>query len=320
MRVAVVGLGSAGCRHARLTMELGHEVIGYDPEARPDGISAAPSLEAALDGADAAIVASPSAMHAEHALAAIDAGLPTLVEKPLAVEAADARDVLTAAERSDRACGVAMNLRFHPGPLALKRLVEEGELGRVLFGRASYGYDLRRWRPGTDYRQSYSARAELGGGILADAIHEVDELLWLLGPADTVSAQLAKVSDLEIDVEDLALLELRFASGALGSLDLNFFEPRYRRSCLLAGSDAVAVWDWVRGTVEVSDGEGNVRELPAAAEPEEGYRAELEDFFAAAGGDGAPRTTIAEGLAAVEVVEAARRSSSEGRAVELRSG
>jgi predicted dehydrogenase len=317
MRVAVIGLGSAGSRHARIAAELGHEVTGYDPEAQPDGITAAPSLEAALGGAEAAIVASPSAMHAEHALAAIDAGIATLVEKPLAADAAAGREVLEAAERSGRPCGVAMNLRFHPGPLALKRLVEDGEIGRVLFARASFGYDLRRWRPGTDYRQSYSARADLGGGILADAIHEVDELLWLLGPAESVSAQLAHVSDLEVDVEDLALLELRFASGALGVLDLNFFEPSYRRSCLLAGTDAVAQWDWVRGTVEVRAGEEKVRELPVAAEAEDGYRAELEDFLTAAAEGGVPRTTIAEGLAAVEVVERARLASAEARSVEL---
>lgn len=320
MRVAVIGLGSAGSRHARLAAELGHEVTGYDPEVNPEGISSAPSLEAVLDGADAAIVASPSAMHAEHALAAIDAGIATLVEKPLAANAAAAREVVEAADRSGRPCGVAMNLRFHPGPLALKRLVDEGGLGRVLFARASFGYDLRRWRPGTDYRQSYSARAELGGGILADAIHEVDELLWLLGPADAVSAQLAHVSDLEVDVEDLALLELQFSSGALGALDLNFFEPSYRRSCLLAGSDAVAEWNWVRGTVEVRDGEGGLRELAVAAEAEDGYRAELEDFLEAVANGGVPRTTIAEGLAAVEIVEGARRSSSEGRSIELGPG
>jgi predicted dehydrogenase len=210
-----------------------------------------------------------------------------------------------------------MNLRFHPGPIELKHMMDDGELGRILLARASFGHDLRQWRPGTDYRRSYSARAELGGGILLDAIHEIDELLWLLGEARSVSAELAHVSDLEVDVEDAALATVAFASGALAALDLNFFEPAYRRSCLLVGSDAVAEWDWVRGSVVVRDADENRREIPCAAEAQDTYRAELADFFEAVEGDRQPVTTIADGVAAVEVVEAARRSAAEGQRVGL---
>lgn len=314
----MIGLGSAGHRHARLAAQLGHRVTGYDPEASPpDGVDSVDSLGAALVDAEAAVIASPSAMHAEHALAALEAGVPTLIEKPLATSGTDARRVLAAAQGTRLCCGMAMNLRFHAGPIALKRLVEEGELGRILFARACFGQDLRLWRPGTDYRQTYSARAALGGGILLDAIHEIDELLWLLGPARSVSAELAHASDLEIDVEDLALAAVGFESGALGALDLNFFEPAYRRSCLLVGLQAVADWDWVRGTVAVRYRNEKVSEFPAATDPEDAYRAELSDFIGAVEDDRLPRTTLAEGVAAVEVVEAAKRSAAEGRRIEL---
>jgi predicted dehydrogenase len=317
MKVAVIGLGSAGRRHATLALELGHEAVGFDPAADPPaGVSRAATLDEALAGAGAAVVASPSALHAEHATAALRAGLPTLVEKPLATSADDARAVAEAARRAGRPCGVAMNLRFHPGPVALRRLVEAGELGPVHLARASFGYDLRRWRPGTDYRRSYSAQAKLGGGILLDAIHELDELLWLLGPAAWVSAELAHLSDLEIDVEDTAVAMIGFASGALATLDLNFFEPAYRRGCLLAGANAVAEWDWARETVVVRAGEDR-RELPAGIDVQDTYRAELADFLEAAATGGRPRTTAEDGVAAVELVEAARRSAAEGRRVEL---
>jgi predicted dehydrogenase len=318
MRIAVIGLGSAGARHARLALELGHAVTGYDPEApHPPGVDGAGELEAALAGAEASVIASPSSMHAEHALAAIEAGVPVLIEKPLAIDAADGQRVLAAAEAAGVRCGMAMNLRFHPGPAALKRLVEESKLGRILFARASFGYDLRLWRPETDYREGYSAQAALGGGILLDAIHEVDELLWLLGTARSVTAELAHSSDLEIDVEDIALATIRFESGAFAALDVNFLEPAYRRSCLLVGSEAVAEWDWVRETVQVRDRHGNLEELPAPAGMEDAYRAELSDFLEAVAKDRPPRTTAAEGAAAVAIVEVAKRSAAEGRRVEL---
>ena len=145
-----------------------------------------------------------------------------------------------------------MNLRFHRGILGLRDLLPE--LGAVRFVRSSFGYDLRLWRPGTDYRESYSARAALGGGILLDAIHELDYLLWLLGPVASVSAELDRVSDLEIDVEDTALLSLRFESGVLGAVDLNFVEPAYRRQCVIVGSEAVASWDWTAAASQCADG------------------------------------------------------------------
>jgi predicted dehydrogenase len=318
MRVAVIGLGSAGGRHARLALELGHSLTGYDPEATPPpGVDASEGIEDALAGAEAAVIASPSSMHAEHALAALESGIPALIEKPLATDPADVKRVQAAAETAGVPCGMAMNLRFHPGPVALKRLVEEGKLGRIMFARASFGYDLRLWRPDTDYREGYSAQAALGGGILLDAIHEVDELLWLLGPAGSVTAELARASDLEIDVEDIALAAFRFDSGALAALDVNFLEPAYRRSCLLVGSEGVAEWVWVRETVEVRDRDGKVDELPAPAGMEDAYRAELTDFFDAVVEGRPPRTTPAEGAAAVAIVDAAKRSAAEGRRIEL---
>src|SRR5204862_732242 len=140
---------------------------------------------------------------------------------------------------------VAMNLRFHEPIVELKRLIDTEALGAVRLVEASFGYDLRLWRPQADYRTSYSARADLGGGIALDAIHEIDYLLWMLGPVDTVAGETGHLSTLEIDVEDTAAAVLRFRGGVLATVSLNFFEPVYRRGCVLVGDDAVAQWTWV---------------------------------------------------------------------------
>ena len=97
-----------------------------------------------------------------------------------------------------------------------------GLVGRVLSARADCGFYLPSWRPGRDYRQTYSARARDGGGILLDAIHEFDYLRWLLGEVTEVFCIAGRWSRLEIDVEDLAEVSLRFASGALVSPVLAF--------------------------------------------------------------------------------------------------
>jgi predicted dehydrogenase len=313
--VAVLGLGSAGRRHAELLEELGVAVVGHDPAA-PDG-GAAPDVAAAIAAADAVVVASPSALHAEHAAAALAAGRPVLIEKPIAATVAQAR----ALEPRGAVVGVAMNWRFHPAVLAARALLAEGTLGPILQARVSFGYDLRRWRPEADYRVSYSARADLGGGIVLDAIHELDYLLWLLGPVASVVAETAHVSTLELDgVEDAALAVARLASGALASIDLNFHEPAYRRGFLLVGAEATAEWAWGSGQVVVRrPGDGEPDHAIAVDEDVRAtYRAELADFLDAVAAGRAPRATLADGIAALELAEAIKRSAAQGRRVTLR--
>lgn len=317
MIVAVLGLGSAGRRHARLLRGLGHDVVAFDPEpSAVAGVGLARSEEEAVEAAEAVVVASPSACHASQALMALGRGRPVLVEKPVAATVADGERVARAALEAGRVCAVAMNLRFHPALLRLRTLIAGPDLGPLRYARASYGHDLRRWRPGTDYRRSYSARADLGGGIVLDAVHELDYLLWLVGPVHSVSAEAGHVSPLEVDVEDLAVASLRFESGVLGSLDLNFFEPAYRRSCLLVGDDAVVSWDWVRETIELR-GPGGERIQEVGCDLEDTYREELADFLEAVATGTDPRTTADEGVAALRLAEAIKRSAGTGMRVEL---
>jgi predicted dehydrogenase len=319
MRVAVIGLGSAGTRHAGNLLDLGHEVVGFDPVAPPlhEDVELSDTLDAAIGRADAVIVASPNSLHAEQALAALELRKPVLVEKPLAVTVVDAERVTAAAERTGAVCGVAMNLRFHPGVLELKRLVDDGTLGDVRFAQASFGYDLRRWHPESDYRLGYSARADLGGGIVLDAIHELDYLLWLFGAVDSVSAEVAHVSDLEIDVEDVAVAVLRFGSGAVGAVDLNFFEPAYRRGCTVVGSHAVARWDWRQETVALSRHGADDEIFDVRCDLAQTYRAELVDFVRSVELADEPAVPAVLGLAAVRLADAIKRSARSGHRIRV---
>jgi predicted dehydrogenase len=280
-RAAVLGQGSIGRRHAGNLRDLGLEVVTYDP-ADPAGASS--EIEA-LRGADVCVVASPSSEHARHARLAIEAGVPALVEKPLALDAAEAR----ALEELGGDLAVAMNLRFHPGVLGLRDGLAGA--GRVLRADVWCGSYLPGWRA-SDYRESYSARADLGGGVLLDAIHEIDYLTWLLGPVAAVRATLARVSELEIDVEDTALLTLEMVSGALATVRLDYYDRAYHRGARIVGADATVSWDWT----DPSDAGAT-------------YVAELQAFL-----DGGPRTTVAEARHALEVVDAARRSAAAGGA------
>jgi predicted dehydrogenase len=318
MRVAVCGFGSAGRRRVEDLHALGHELLVVDPAPplSPDDLRCAATLEEVVDEVAAVVVSSPNRFHAEQALLALEHGRHVLVEKPLAENRDEADRLVDAAKVAGVTSGVAMNLRFHTGPATLNRLLDDGELGRPLHAAVWFGYDLRRWRPHADYRQSYSARADLGGGVVLDAIHELDILLWLLGPAQCVTGELGHVSDLEIDVEDVALGVLRFGGGVLASVSLNYVDAAYRRGCLVVGTDATARWDWGHGTVVVRDGTGE-RVLDAACDVRDTYRAEIADFVRAAESGSPPRTSFAAGRAAVALADGLKASAATGRRVQL---
>ncbi len=146
---------------------------------------------------------------------------------------------------------VGYNLRFHPGLRKLKELVEAETLGRLLWAYVEAGQYLPDWRPWQDYRQSYTARRDLGGGILLDGSHELDSITWLMGKPTEVMCMAGKVSALEVDVEDCADVLLRFPCGAQADIHLDFVQHGYSRSCKLVGELGTALWDFTSREVKI---------------------------------------------------------------------
>jgi predicted dehydrogenase len=268
--VVVIGCGSIGQRHLRNLADVGIErlvAVDPDPERRA-AAAAVPGAEtvASLDEAwqlepRLAVVATPTARHLPDALAAAQHGCHLLVEKPLA-DSLDGLDALLEAA-SGSVTLVGCNLRFHPGPANVAALIAEGTLGTVLSARFVTGSYLPAWRPGTDYRLSYSASRAEGGGAVLDCIHELDLACWMLGPAAVAAAVTRPAESLGLDVEGLAEILLRHESGAVSSVHLNFVQRDYHRLCEVVGTKASAYWDASRGTVELRDDEKVVvHELP----------------------------------------------------------
>ena len=130
-------------------------------------------------------------------------------------------------------------------------LLQAQAIGRPLAVHAHWGEYLPNWHPWEDYRQSYSARADLGGGVVVTLSHPLDYLRWLLGDVLSVSAQVGTVGDLGIDVEDLADINLRFASGCFGNVHLNYLQqpPIHRMQIVCTGG--TLDWDNADGALRV---------------------------------------------------------------------
>jgi predicted dehydrogenase len=230
--------------------------------------------------------------------------------------AADALRLIEEAERRGRLLVVGFNLRFLPSLQRVKALLDDKRVGKVLAVRAEFGSYLPDWRPGRDYRENYAVHAVEGGGILLDAIHELDYLGWLFGEVTDVLSTAGHVSDLTGDTEDLAEVTLRFESGVLAQVHLDYLQRAYRRNLQVIGDAGVITWDYPMHTVTVF--------VPAArpetmsvddGAPNEMYLEELRHFIRCLEGREAPLIDGREALRSLRLVEAAKKSARDERRV-----
>jgi len=214
---------------------------------------------------------------------------------------------------------VGYNFRFYPPLQALRDALLDGRIGRLLSLRAEVGQYLPDWRPSRDYRESTTARRDLGGGALLELSHEFDYIRWLAGEVTQVSAQVAKLSDLDIDVEDTVEMVCRFASGAVGSVHLDLTQRPGTRTCRLAGTNGALTWDRANHQVLLIRPDGAIETIyPGAPQPMvDMYQEELRHFLGAVRTNTAPLVTGDDGLRALLIAEAAARSSREGRTVTI---
>ncbi|HET9657029.1 MAG TPA: Gfo/Idh/MocA family oxidoreductase [Kineosporiaceae bacterium] len=222
-QVALVGYGSAGRGiHAPLLAAAGmgpHLVVTANPQrvaqaaAELPDARVVPDLDAALAaGPDLVVLASPSGVHAEQVVACVAAGVPVVVDKPLAVDGLQAGEVTRAAAAAGVPLTVFQNRRWDTENLTLARLLRDGVLGEV------HRFERRweRWRPVPKERWRELASWQQGGGILLDLhTHLVDAAVRLFGPVEQVYAEVAAWTT---PAEDEAFLALRHAGGTTSHL------------------------------------------------------------------------------------------------------
>ncbi len=329
MRLVVIGAGSIGQRHLRNLLALGQDVVAvFDPsDTRRDEVRRVAPERCLVTGderavferdADAAVICSPTHRHLDQALAAVRRGWHAFVEKPLSHTLVGIDALVDEAARGRRAVLVGCNLRFLPSLQLVRRLVEDGRIGRPLSARAHCGYYLPYWRPTTDYRDGYGARQATGGGIILDSVHEFDYLTWLLGMPREVFAYAGKVSTLEIDTEDTADVLMRFDFGAVANVHLDYLQRTYRRSCELIGEDGVIAWDYISQSVTVygkDDRRMEVFQESINAERNQMFVDELRHFARCVEAGEPPVLDAAGARAVLGVALAAKASAAEGRPV-----
>jgi predicted dehydrogenase len=243
---------------------LNCDVVAFDPvdaaraAAKDGGIFVTGDLEEVWRTRPAAvIVAAPSNLHTQLALEAARHDCDVFIEKPLSHSLQGVEELCEEAESRDLTTMVACNMRFHPGPATVHRLMREGAVGETIALRLQTGSFLPRWRPASDYKNSYSASQEWGGAVL-DCIHEIDLALWLGGAPRLVGALCVPAHALGLETDGLCEMILHHESGACGSVHLNFVQRDYRRTCQIIGTQGTIYWDFNLRRVDVMGPDGTL--------------------------------------------------------------
>jgi len=228
IRFGIIGAGKVAEVHAtaldripeaELVAVAGRAAGRTEALARRHGLTAYRSVAEMLAGGrlDAAVVATPHPLHADHAVAAAEAGLHVVVEKPMAVTVADCDRVIDAARAGGVLVSAISQRRWYEPVRRVKAAIDGGWIGEPALGVV----DVLGWR-GPEYYAMDDWRgtaAGEGGGVLVNqAVHQLDLLRWFMGPVVAVDGLTANLNHPAIEVEDSAVAVVRFASGALGAV------------------------------------------------------------------------------------------------------
>jgi predicted dehydrogenase len=290
MRFFVVGCGSIGRRHVRNLKVLGFDdifVFDEDPRAadsciQETGAKRVRSLAEGIEQSpDAALICTPNHLHISTALEVAAKGIHLFIEKPLDDSLENLPSLVQLVHEHRLTNLVSCNFRFDQGLALFKQLMEKGAIGKVYSLRAYFGYYLPDWRKGSDYRRNYAARRSTGGGVILDRIHELDYVTWMLGDVIAFRGVARKLSNLEIETEDLAEIVLDHISGVVSTIHLDYLRREYLCTCEATGSDGILSWSFKDRSLrryDVSSGKWSELSNDIPKDPNSMYIEELKYF------------------------------------------
>jgi len=326
MKFLIAGFGSIGRRHFHNLVALGQDDIlflrSHRSTLEDEEIAAYPvetDLQAALaHEPDAVIVSNPTALHLDVAIPAAEAGCHLMLEKPISHSMRRLDLLQDAVERGGGQVLVGFQFRYHPQLRQMAAFLDDGAVGRPVAARVHWGEYLPAWHPWEDYRKGYSARKDLGGGVILTLSHPLDYLRWLLGDVDALWAFTSQAEPLEIEVESIAEIGLKFDNGVLGSVHLDYVQRPHSHRLEIVGTGGTIRWDYVRGELSLFRAEAEQWQscpLPDDFERNDLFREEMAHFLAVARGEAAPLCTLEDGIWAQKLAMAAHDSSASGRII-----
>ena len=256
-KILVVGYGSIGKRHVENLLSISNlEIIVCTKRNDINKLKKHTKVyhtinQSLKEKPDIGIIANETSLHIPTAIKLAKEGLDLFLEKPLSNSLKDIEKLRAIVKKNKLITQMGCNLRFHPCIKKIKNLIEQQKIGKIISAQVqccSYLPDYHRWE---DYRKSYAARKDLGGGVILTQIHEIDYMYWFFQEAENVISMSGKFSDLDVTAEDYAPSLLKFKNKIIGELHLDYFQRPEFRSCKIRGTKGEIYWDSVDNCVDV---------------------------------------------------------------------
>jgi hypothetical protein len=322
MNLLVIGYGSIGKRHARNIRSSGHNVVllrHARTEPNEEGIKEYYSFNDLLayeKHIDGAVVCSPTSMHLDDVKLLLKEGIPFLLEKPPAPDLASTIEMAgIIKDRGFKKYDVAFNLRYHPVLRFLKDFLPN--VGKIFSTSIYVGYYLPYWRPDVDYRETSSAKKELGGGVHIELAHDIEYALWFLGFPELLTGCVSRVSSLDISTDDMCSAILQYKDGTALELHLDYLSYKYLRGGRMIAENGTLEWEWdgKGGKVVYFSKEKRASEDIFVLQPgydfNSTYTEELENFIGIIKGNRESMVDIETALNTMKVIGAIEQSASE---------
>ena len=329
--ILVIGTGSAGKRHAGNLASLGCRISCMDPSAERleevkenvDIIGAYTSLESALAGdehIDGVAVTSPPAYHVEQSIAALDRGIPVLLEKPVCPDEAGARKLAKVAGDSGVPLLLTYTWRWWTPLIKVKELLQQKAVGQIRHVKFVMSAHLADWHPWENYWDFFMASKALGGGALLDESHWIDLMLWFFGKPEKLMGNIDKISDLKIETDDNVDMLVFYKDGLRVTLHLDLYGRPHEKYIRFVGEEGTIYWTADPNRIRIgSDMTETWETHDFECDRNDMFLAADSEFLDVLSGGRVKTCTIEDGVEVLSLIEAARKSSASGRIVELSS-
>lgn len=311
MKALVVGCGSIGRRHITHLIESSrvNRIIvytqnkecakGLDDEGKLGTVSS-------LDGikADFAVIANETCKHIDTALQLADNDIHLFIEKPLSHNLDKVDTLQDQCEKKGIKIFIGYNLRFLGIMDYIKEQLEGKLLGDLYFAKIEVGQYLPLWRKGTDYRSSYSASRERGGGVALDLSHELDYMRHIFGGPVSWKVMRSRTGILEMDAEDLFEGLYLYGNNFICNVHMDCLQEHAKRSIRIEGSKGSIFCDFIGKKLTVSSGNGKtVINNPDLFDLNNTYRKELDHFMDVVEKGTKPAVTLQDGIEVLKLIE-----------------
>jgi predicted dehydrogenase len=328
MKLLIIGLGSMGKRRIRNLQYLkAGTIVGFDTrEDRTKEVEEKYNIRtftnfdnAMKEDPDALIISTPPDLHTKYARIAAENNKHFFTEASVVVEGMD--ELINLCRRKEIVAAPSCTMRFNSSIQKIKKIVDNGKIGKPLAFTYHSGQYLPDWHPWEDYRKFYVAKRETGAAREIVPF-ELVWLTWVFGNIETISCLNGRTSILDIDIDDIYQIIMRFKSGVFGHMQIDVVSRVADRSCKVFGEKGVIFWNWGEKVKVYNEGDkqwrsyyekgGTTVEGYTEKIKEEPYIEEMDSFIKAIRKEKAYPYTLEEDRSVLEVLYAAERSSGNG--------